>query len=217
MSERVLKADWSAPPNVQAGTTLRTGDVSDLPAPPTLLQQVHGNHVVEWGQTLTPGASVEADAVIGRQAGNLCVVKTADCLPVLLCSLDGETIAAAHAGWRGLAAGVIESTIEAMRVSPADLVAWLGPAISQPNFEVGGEVRAAFADQHADDAQHFEENARGRWQADLYALARARLSRAGVTDISGGGLCTVADPARFYSYRRDRDTGRLLSFIYRKA
>ena len=217
MTERVLTADWAVPANTVAGTTLRTGDFSDVPGTPCLLQQVHGNRVVEIGGADFAGTVVQADAVIGRQPGDVCVVKTADCLPVLVCSRDGSVIAAAHAGWRGLAAGIIEATIEKMGAAPDTLLAWLGPAISQPNFEVGEEVRDAFTNSHPDDTTHFEHNARGRWQADLYGLARARLARAGVPQVSGGGLCTFKDGTRFYSFRRDGETGRMFSFICRKA
>ncbi|MEM7433122.1 MAG: peptidoglycan editing factor PgeF [Pseudomonadota bacterium] len=215
MTVRALAANWSALPPVVAGTTLRSGGADDLPAPPKLLQQVHGNRVVEYSD-LTTDAAAEADAIIARQPGQICVVKTADCLPVLLSTDSGDVIAAVHAGWRGMAAGVIEATIEQMAVEPATLMAWLGPAISAQNFEVGDEVRQAFGDHHRHDLAFFEPNARGRWQADLYELARARLMRSGVWRVSGGGWCTFADPARFYSYRRDGGTGRLLSFIYRK-
>jgi hypothetical protein len=142
-------------------------------------------------------------------------VRTADCLPVLLCAADGTEIAAAHAGWRGLAAGIIEETIAAMSTLPADLLAWFGPAISQPAFEVGGEVRDAFLATTPLAADAFIRNKRGRWQADLYELAAQRLQLAGVSEVFGGGLCTYEDKARFYSYRRDADTGRMLSFIYR--
>jgi len=140
-------------------------------------------------------------------------VRTADCLPVLFCSTDGTRVAAAHAGWRGLAAGVLENTISAMGSGVGDLLVWLGPAISQPNFEVGGEVRDAFLQNDADAAVYFEPNARGRWQADLYGLARRRLAAAGVEAVYGGGWCTFADSARFYSYRRGQDTGRMVSFV----
>ena len=142
------------------------------------------------------------------------MVRTADCLPVLLCSTDGAVAAAAHAGWRGLAAGVIENAIAAMKIKDSGrILAWLGPAISQPAFEVGDEVRAAFVAQDVAAADCFERNSRGRWQADLYGLARQRLAAVGVTQIYGGGFCTYQDVERFYSYRRDPDCGRMVSFV----
>ena len=144
-SERVLLADWPAPDNIVAGTTLRGGDESDLPAEPQWLKQVHGNRAVTLGGEDFDSAEPEADAVIGKQAGDLCVVRTADCLPILLCERSGAEIAAVHAGWRGLAAGVIDATVAKMSADPGAIIAWLGPAIAQPSFEVGDEVRAAFA------------------------------------------------------------------------
>jgi hypothetical protein len=141
------------------------------------------------------------------------VVRTADCLPVLLCSADGAVFAAAHAGWRGLAAGVIENTLAKLNVNAADLRVWLGPAISQPSFEVGDEVRQVFLSHDPNAVACFEANTRGRWQADLYGLARQRLHAAGVSDVSGGGFCTYIDDDRFYSYRRNPDCGRMVSFV----
>ena len=156
-----------------------------------------------------------ADAIVACQPESLCVVRTADCLPVLFCSDDGREIGAAHAGWRGLAAGVLENTVAALSASPERIMAWFGPAISQAAFEVGAEVRDAFCAVSAEAEAGFVANARGRWQADLYVLARQRLAAVGVHAVFGGELCTHADPERFYSYRRDGQTGRMLSFIYR--
>jgi YfiH family protein len=212
MSTDWLEADWPAPASVIAGTVLRNGDIKalNLPGEPCWLQQVHGADVVAAGDY---GEPPPADASVGRQAGDVCVVRTADCLPVLFCSSDGTRIAAAHAGWRGLAAGILEATIARMAHEPADLMAWLGPAISQPAFEVGGEVRDAFVDPDPGAADCFKPNERGRWQADLYALARRRLAAAGISNCYGGGLCTFADSERFYSWRRNADTGRMVNFI----
>jgi len=140
-------------------------------------------------------------------------VRTADCLPVLFCAIDGAGIAAAHAGWRGLAAGVLEATVASMVHDPGDLLAWMGPAISQPAFEVGGEVRQAFVTRDAAAANCFVANDRGRWQADLYELARRRLFAVGVTAVYGGGFCTFTDSERFFSYRRNPDCGRMTSFV----
>ncbi|MEL7187590.1 MAG: peptidoglycan editing factor PgeF [Pseudomonadota bacterium] len=207
-----IRADWPAPASVVAGTTLRSRDGKALPVAgtPCWLQQVHGSRVVAASAY---DDMPEADASVSGDEGYICVVRTADCLPVLLCSRDGLSFAAAHAGWRGLAAGVLENTVATLGVAGSELLAWLGPAISQPSFEVGGEVRAAFVDHDAQAAMFFEPNARGRWQADLYGLARQRLASVGVNDTYGGGLCTVADEKRFFSYRRDADSGRMLSFI----
>ena len=214
-SERVLFADWPAPDNIVAGTTLRNGDESDLPARPRWLKQVHGDRVVTLGSEEFDDTEPEADAVIGRQAGDLCVIRTADCLPILLCDRAGSEIAAVHAGWRGLAAGVIDATVESMSAAPSATIAWLGPAIAQPNFEVGDEVRTAFAAAGFDADKRFLANERGRWQADLFGLAADRLRSIGIGDIHGERVCTYADPLRYYSFRRDGPTGRLLSFIYR--
>jgi YfiH family protein len=215
MSETLLLADWPAPPNIEAGTTLRDGGEADLPASPQWVDQVHRDRAVVLGSSDFDAGVPQADAVIGRQSGDMCVVQTADCLPVLLCSGDGQEIAAIHAGWRGLAAGVIDSTLAAMNTPPVELIAWFGPAISQPAFEVGLEVREAFEAADFDCAGRFKPNDRGRLQADLYGLAEARLRERGVPAVYGGGLCTHSDSEKFYSYRRDGSTGRLLSFIRR--
>jgi YfiH family protein len=142
-------------------------------------------------------------------------VRTADCLPVLLCTHAGDEIAVAHCGWRGLAAGVLANTVAAMQAPPAELIAWFGPAISQAAYEVGDEVRETFVATDEAAAVCFEPNDRGRWQADLYGLARLLLTAVGVTEVYGGGFCTFADPDRFFSYRRDGSTGRMVSYIYR--
>lgn len=205
-------AEWPAPEGIVAGTTLRGSDTHSLPVEgdPCWLTQVHGNRVVRAARS---AEQPEADASVRGEDGMICVVRTADCLPVLFCSLDGSRYGAAHAGWRGLAAGVLENTVAALDVPGPDLIAWLGPAISQSAFEVGDEVRAEFVAADPRAASCFEANARGRWQADLYALARRRLDAVGVTDVYGGGLCTWHDEARFYSYRRAKDSGRMVSFI----
>ncbi len=216
MSTDWIAADWPAPESVVAGTVLRNGEIAalQLPGEPSWLQQVHGADVVAAGHYDVPPP---ADASIGQRSGDVCVVRTADCLPVLFCSSDGTEIAAAHAGWRGLAAGILEATVARMGHEASDLMAWLGPAISQPAFEVGGEVRDAFVELDAGAAGCFERNERGRWQADLYALAQRRLAAVGVGACYGGGLCTFADSERFYSYRRNADTGRMVSFIALKT
>lgn len=207
-----IPADWSAPDSVIAGTTLRDSRFDDLALTgrPCWLNQVHGARAVMAHDFEAPP---DADAAIARSSAYVCVVRTADCLPVLISSGDGTEIAAAHAGWRGLAAGIVEATVSNMRHEPDELMVWLGPAISQPAFEVGDEVRAAFVAQAPEDARHFQANARGRWQADLYGLARRRLRELGVAEITGGGFCTFTDRQRFYSYRRNADCGRMVSFV----
>ncbi len=207
-----IAADWDAPRQIVAGTTLRTAAANTLPLPgePCWLSQVHGTKVISAGHFDEPP---EADASVKGSDLFSCVVRTADCLPVLMCSKDGMVFAAAHAGWRGLAAGVIEKTISTLGIDPADLLVWLGPAISQAAFEVGDEVREVYLSHDSLASTCFEANARGRWQADLYGLARQRLQALGVTAVSGGEFCTYRDEERFYSYRRNPDCGRLVSFI----
>ena len=213
MSKGWIPADWPVPVGVIAGTTLRDSHL-ELPAEPQWLNQVHGTRVVRWGSSDFDNGLPDADAIISDQPGSLCVVRTADCLPILLCASDGSEIAALHAGWRGLAAGIIDATLKAMKTPAQDLVVWFGPAISQPAFEVGPEVSESFSAWGATD-EWFRHNERGRLQADLVGLATARLREIGVSAAHGGDLCTHADPERFYSYRRDGETGRLLSFVYR--
>lgn len=214
MNERILFADWPAPATVTAGVTTRHGDVSDLPVPPPWLRQVHGNRVVVLGSGDFAAGEPQADAIVSRTPGTVCAVRTADCLPVLLCARDGSEIAAVHAGWRGLAAGIVDATVEALAARPEELLAWLGPAIAAPAFEVGDEVREAFLAAGFDCAPYFSGNARGRWQADLFGLAAARLAALGIGSIHGERLCTFADAERFFSYRREGETGRLISFVY---
>ena len=209
----MIRPDWQAPANIVAGTALVDTPENALPDRLVLLNQVHGDRVVTVADLRASATPVDADAVTGGQPGDVCAVRTADFLPVLFCSRRGNEIAAAHAGWRGLSAGVLENTVATLHTAPGDLLAWLGPAISQANFEVGGEVRDAFMAHDPGAAGCFEANARGRWQADLYALARRRLHAAGVRVISGGGWCTYAEPARFHSYRRDPDCGRMVSYV----
>lgn len=238
-----IPADWPAPGNVIAGTTLRTGGVSHgefeslnlaahvgddpefvaenrrrfriacaLPNEPLWLRQTHGTVV------LSPDAGPtrpDADAIVAAAAGLVCVILTADCLPVLLTSDDGHEVAAAHAGWRGLCAGILEKTVAAMSASPGRILAWLGPAIAPPAFEVGAEVRRQFVKREKAAEEFFSPNAGGRWQADLYGLAAQRLRSCGVIQISGGGYCTYTDQQRFFSYRRDGPCGRMASFIFR--
>ena len=214
MNDDWICADWPAPAGIIAGTTLRDSSY-ELPAEAQILNQVHGTTVVKARSALFESGTPDADAIVADTPGSICVVRTADCLPILFCAMDGTEIGAAHAGWRGLVAGIVEETVAAMHTPAQELIAWFGPAISQPCFEVGAEVRDAFLAVDADARAAFTQNDRGRWQADLYRLARQRLRGAGVTEVFGGGLCTYTDATRCYSYRRDGTTGRMLSFVYR--
>ena len=185
-----------------------------LPGDPVWLSQVHGTMVVD-AAGIKPG--IEADASIATQPGIVCVVQTADCLPVLFCDAESKVVGAAHAGWRGLANGVLENTVQRMRdAGAAEILAWLGPAIGPEQFEVGDDVVAAFAVRGPEMGTAFRgiEGHPGKYLADIYMLARMVLAKAGVRDIHGGGLCTVSDRHRFYSYRRDRITGRMASMIW---
>lgn len=232
--------DWPAPANVRALLTTRSGGVSTgpfasmnlgqrvdddmqsvrtnraslrdlLPAEPKWLLQVHGTRVVDADRLQQP---VEADAAVARNPGSVCTVMVADCLPVLLTDRAGSVVAAAHAGWRGLAAGVLENTVRAMGSAPDELLAYFGPAIGPSAFEVGADVRDAFLARSADAASAFVAHKPGKWLADLFALARQRLRASGVTHIYGGGLCTYSDPRRFFSHRRDKVTGRMAALIW---
>ena len=239
-----LTPDWPAPPQVRGFTTQRDGGQSvgayaslnladhveddpaavvgnraqlvrelGLPEAPQWLSQVHGEHVHQLSAQ-RDAATPTADAVWTDQHNRICAVLTADCLPVLFCDRAGSCVAAAHAGWRGLAGGVLEATVAAMPVAPGELLAWLGPAIGPEVFEVGDEVREAFVGQHAQSQVAFRPSPAGRWLADIYALARIRLAACGVNSVHGGGECTFSDADRFYSYRREPRTGRMASLIY---
>ncbi len=247
MTDAILKTmifpDWPAPAQVRAVSTTRRGGVGAppfdslnlayhvdddpnhvaanrreliralaLPTEPGWLNQVHGDTVV------TPEcAPVEADAAFTREPGRVCVVMTADCLPVLLCDRGGHCVAAVHAGWRGLAGGVIGASVQRMEREPSEILAWLGPAIGPEVFEVGEEVRAAFLDQEPGNDVCFRPSPEGRWLADIYGLARRQLEKLGVTAIYGGTWCTFTDAERFFSYRREHRTGRMASLIWLQA
>jgi polyphenol oxidase len=185
-----------------------------LPAEPAWLEQVHGVNVADLD---APGPNGPADAAVTRRAKRVCAILTADCLPIVFATESGDTIAAAHAGWRGLSAGVIEATVQAIGTSPQRLIAWLGPAIGPQHFEVGAEVRQAFVGADPGDADAFEQNARGRFMADLARLARRRLNRLGISRVHGGGECTYARADRYFSHRRDGITGRQGTFIWRES
>lgn len=239
--EHCLIPDWPAPANVKSLQTTRHGGVSGtpydslnlgshvgdvpravahnrqllsplMPSEPVWLEQVHGTRIANADAA---NCVEQADASIARSRGSVCVVMTADCLPVLLCDEDGTVVGAAHAGWKGLAAGVIESTVSAMQVSSHKLMAWLGPAIGPKAFEVGAEVRTAFIAHQSQAAEAFiAHGIEGKCHADIYLLARQRLHALGITRVYGGQHCTFTDREHFFSYRRDNVTGRMGSFIW---
>jgi YfiH family protein len=185
-----------------------------LPSEPKWLRQVHGNVVVNADQISRPP---EADAAYASTANTVCAVTVADCLPVLFCSRDGTTVAVAHAGWRGLCSGVLERTIDALNVPASRLLAYLGPAIGPDAFEVGEDVYDAFVTHDAGAMAAFRPHFSRKWFADLFELARMRLLRKGVSSIHGGNDCTVSDPMRFFSHRRDKVSGRMAALIWRSA
>lgn len=238
-----IRPDWPAPMHVMAVSTTRLGGVSvapfdsmnlgshvgdspaavasnraimralvELPMEPCWLQQVHGTRVVECDQVRQ---NVEADASVTRKPGWVCAVMTADCLPVLFTDKEGTCVAAAHAGWRGLADGMLEETVAAMGVKPASILAWLGPAIGPDHFEVGEEVKQIFETHSSEAREAFKPAAsEGKWMANMAMLARQRLHAVGVERIYGGDQCTFANEERFFSYRRDGRTGRMASMIW---
>ena len=221
MTAEVIVPEWAAPAEVRALVTTRAlGDVKDaqvrarlralLPAEPRWLRQVHGTTVLEAPFE----AGAEADASVARVRGEVCAVMAADCMPVLFATEDGRAVGAAHAGWRGLCAGVIEATVARMGARPATLHAWLGPAIGPRAYEVGDDVRAAFLARDANAASAFAATRPGHWLLDLYAVARQRLAALGVHRVSGGAYCTHTEAARFYSYRRDRATERMAAMVW---
>jgi YfiH family protein len=235
--------EWPAPANIKTLITTRNGGVSQgpcasfnlgkrtpddpaavaanraylrrlLPQEPKWLIQVHGANVIEADGT---ESSPEADASVARRPGTVCAVMIADCVPVLFTDRRGTLVAAAHAGWRGLVGGVLENTVRTMNVAPAELLAYMGPGIGPNAFEVGADVRDAFLARNAGAATAFVSCGPNKWLADLYALARQALRRAGVTQVYGGGFCTVSDERRFFSYRRDKTTGRMAALIWREV
>jgi len=202
-----------APPSVAANrAALRKA--AALPDEPAWLAQVHGIAVRDLDAPGAAGAALPADAAVTRQVGRICAILTADCLPVLLAGDAGDRVGAAHAGWRGLAAGVIEAAVAAMGLAPQRVVAWLGPAIGPLSFEVGAEVRESLLRLDPGAGGAFTANVRGRYFADLYELARRRLAHLGVERVFGGGACTYSEGARYFSHRRDGRTGRQASLIW---
>ncbi|MDD5113345.1 MAG: peptidoglycan editing factor PgeF [Methylobacter sp.] len=241
-SKHWLTPDWSAPEGVRAATTLRTGGVSlppydslnpalhvgddigrvkqnrqiiknmlELPAEPVWMEQIHSNRVIQ-ADNFT--ALEQADASYTRERGVVSAVMTADCLPVLVCSVGGGCVGAIHAGWRGLLSGIISNTLSMM--GARDYLVWLGPAIGPDCFEVGAEVRDAFVQKSGAFDDAFTQQNNGKWLADIYQLARIELASLGVNKVFGGDFCTVTDTQRFYSYRRDQQTGRMATLIWRE-
>ncbi len=237
-----ITPDWPAPANVYAATTLRTGGVSvgafnclnialhvgddagfvrqnrliikemlNLPEEPKWLEQIHSNQVIDaaCGDLIK-----QADASYTNKSGIVCAVMTADCLPLLVCASDGSQVAAIHAGWKGLLAGVISNTLTAM-VASCDALVWLGPAIGSEYFEVGDDVRNAFLHKSIAFSKAFKAKSCGKWLADIYLLARIDLAAMGITKVYGGTFCTFTEDNRFYSYRRDKETGRMVTLIWR--
>jgi len=173
-----------------------------------------GNATLGQGDAGVAGGVPKGDASVAWGPGQVCAIRVADCMPVLFAARDGGVVGAAHAGWRGLAGGVLEATVKRMGLPPSRLIAWMGPAIGQANFEVGEDVRVAFTGADPGAASAFLPNARGRWQCDLYALASRRLAAMGVSGVYGGGWCTFADSERFFSYRRSSQCGRMAALIW---
>jgi len=237
-----IEPDWPVPGHVRVLSTLRGGGTSTgpyaslnlaahvgddvrsvaanrlllreaahLPAEPLWLEQVHGVDVVAHEDVSAPP---RADAAFAVDAGRICAVMTADCLPVVIADRRGTRVAVAHAGWRGLMAGVLEATVRAIGTLPGELVAWLGPAIGPDAFEVGEEVRSGFVQRWPGAAAFFRPNERGRHLADLYGLARLALAGAGVPSVHGGGWCTLREASRFFSFRRDGVTGRMATLAW---
>lgn len=238
-----IRPDWPAPAGVGALVTTRPGGASAgayaslnlgarcgddpaavrdnrrrleelLPGAPVWLRQVHGTDVADADEARRAATEPQADAAVARLPGTVCAVLVADCMPVLLADDAATVVGAVHAGWRGLCAGVIEATVGAMRVAPERLLAWLGPAIGPRAYEVGDEVRKAFLERDASAASAFRAARPGHWWLDLYAVARQRLAACGVRHAYGGDLCTYSDATRFFSYRRDRVTGRMAALIW---
>lgn len=239
-----IKPNWHAAPNIHAFTTTRHGGVSQapydsfnlgdhvgdeksavknnrtllverfhLPQSPIFLNQTHSTRVIRLPYE---GENLDADAVYTNQPNQVCVVMTADCLPVLFTTQQGDEVAAAHAGWRGLCDGILEQTLSHFHAKPEDIIAWLGPAIGQKSFQVGEEVRQQFLAHDPNAAQAFisDPTAQGKYLADLYHLARQRLAKQGIHHINGGNHCTYLEKNRFFSFRRDKQTGRMASVIW---
>jgi YfiH family protein len=242
IADSLISPDWPAPNSIKALSTSRQGgfslppydgfnlgthvgdepntviknrdylvDIAQLPESPRWLNQLHGTRVInsnDWQ------LNIDADAIISQQNNHICTIMTADCLPLLLCNKQGDTVAAIHAGWRGLAAGIIEKTIAEFHCDPQDILVWLGPAIGPNQFEVGTDVYQTFIIHSAQAIHAFQQTDATHYLADIYLLARQRLTALGISAIFGGDLCTASDPQHFFSYRRDDVTGRMASMIW---
>ncbi|HDY84662.1 hypothetical protein LCGC14_0661110 [marine sediment metagenome] len=242
MSDNLILPDWPAPECIKALSTTRLGgsslppydgfnlgthvgdepntviknrdylvELAQLPESPRWLNQIHGTQVINSNDWLL---NMDADAIISQQNNHICTIMTADCLPLLLCNKQGDTVAAIHAGWRGLAAGIIEKTIAEFHCDPQDILVWLGPAIGPTQFEVGPDVYHTFTQHSAQAIQAFQQTDATHYLADIYLLARQRLITLGVNAVFGGNLCTASDSQHFFSYRRDNVTGRMASMIW---
>ena len=237
--EHWLLPDWPAPANIHAGTSLRQGGISlppydslnlgdhvgddpaavaenrrrlKLPGEPVWLRQTHSTRIVDAARC--PPGPIEADGSTSTQTGIICAVLTADCLPLLICDRKGSQVAAVHAGWRGLAAGIIETAVKKFTANGSELLVWLGPAIGAEAYEVGDEVREIFITQHPAAESAFQTSGK-KWLMDIYQLARQRLQQLGIHSIYGGEHCTFREAEYFYSYRRDGVTGRMASVIWK--
>ncbi len=242
MSNNIIIPDWPAPTNIRALSTTRQGGISqppfdsfnvgdhvnddshcvalnraqltrqeNLPEDPRWLKQVHGHLVINSQQWQL---GTEADAIVSQQSNHVCTIMTADCLPILLCNQQGDTVAAIHAGWRSLASGIIEQTLRSFQCDSNTIMAWLGPAIGPEQFEVGPDVYDAFCSQSPESAQAFKAIDNTHYLANIYHLAKQRLVNQGVTAIYGGDFCTVSEKQRFFSYRRDGQSGRMATLIW---
>ena len=223
----LINPEWPAPSHIKALTTLRTltppiqhsekgysqlKETLELPEAPIWVRQTHSTIALP---AETKWQNHEADAIFSHKINKICLILTADCLPILLCDKKGNHVAAIHAGWRGLSKGIVTNTLKTLNLPGETLLAWLGPAISQAAFEVGDEVRDIFLSEHSHNEDAFIPSQNGRWLADLYALARKELQRYGVTSIFGGNYCTFRDQKLFFSYRREGSTtGRMASIIW---
>ena len=225
MADEVIRPAWPAPARAHAFVTTRAlGDMRHgadgrnrlqtlLPAHPLWLRQVHGIAVCD-ADSIGAAELLEADAFVVRKPRIACAIQVADCMPVVLTTRSADVIGIAHAGWRGLAKGVVESTLRAMHSSPQDVLAWLGPAIGPRVYEVGNEVREAFLAADSEAQSAFTPTRPGHWLLDLYAIARQRLARAGVASVHGGSFCTYTERERFFSFRRDRTTERMAALAW---
>ena len=226
MKPEVIVPEWPAPSRLRAFVTTRAlGDMrasgegrrrlrARLPAEPLWLRQVHGRRVHDADAARSSAGELEGDALVARGHATVCAIQVADCMPVLLAEESGSVLGLAHAGWRGLAAGVIEATLQAMDEVPQRVVAWLGPAIGPRVYEVGDEVRDTLIGHDRAAAAAFVAVRPHHWRLDLYAIARQRLAQAGVARVFGGTLCTYSEPARFFSFRRDRTSERMAALAW---